>query len=608
MTYGHRPLGQKHFGHTFIDSTQSGFQWVADRMWKVEHAFERVNAASQERMSNVRMRIFFILVALSFLFLVLAGFAVRSALAGSGAGGGIDVMPNTRADLVDRNGYIIATDVFHYDLFVDPTDMTGEDRPLVRRALISLLPDIPREALDKAMNGKGPAIVMSRLRPSDRAKLLSHGLPGVSFEATRVRGYPLGVTGSFYVGGTERGGDGVAGIERALDSRISDAGKRGEKIELAMDMRVQGALENELRATAIEHRAIGAVGLVTNVHTGEVIAMANWPEYDPNAAGRFADDHKLNRAAAARYEVGSIFKLISVAIGLETGTASLGSVYDARTPYAIGSRKISDFHAKNRLMTLEDVFIHSSNIGTTLVAKDVGVDAMTRYYENLGLFRAADIELYEAASPILPKSWSEGTLASSSFGHGMSISPLSYAQAAGAVLNGGWVRPLTLLKRDPSQPLKGERVFSASTTRHMLDLMRVNVLKGTGKRANAPGLRVGGKTGSGEKPVRGGYDRHNLISSFVAVFPSDGPVDQERYMVLILYDSPQGTKDTYGFRGGGWVAAPVAGRVIDRVAPFLGVERGDDRFSLADWDKAQVSLSEENTSGATAVQTVAEGQ
>lgn len=600
MKPGPKHFGQRNFGHSFIDSTQSGFQWVADRMWKVEHAFERVNAASQERMSNVRMRIFFILVSLSVMYLVLAGFAMKSALAGTGVTGGLPVMANTRADLVDRNGYMLATDVFNYDLFVDPTEMTGEDRPLVRRALITLLPDMPREALDKAMNSKGPTIVMGMLKASDRAVLLSHGLPGVSFEPAKVRGYPLGVTGSFYVGGTERGGGGVAGIERSLNTQIIDAGKRGQKIELAMDMRVQGALENELRAAAIEQQALGAVGLVTNIQTGEIIAMANWPEYDPNQAGQYSNEQKFNRAAAARYEVGSIFKVISIAIGLEAGTATLGTVYDARSPYAIGRRRISDFHAKNKIMTLEDVFVHSSNIGTTLVAKDVGVETMTRYYETLGLFRAADVELYESATPIIPKKWSEGTLASTSFGHGMSISPLSYAQAVGAVLNGGYLRPLTLLKRDPTVPLKGERVFSASTTRHMLDLMRVNVLKGSGSRANAPGLRVGGKTGSAEKPARGGYDRRSLISSFAAVFPSDGPIDQERYLVLIMIDTPQGTKETHGLRTGGWVAAPVAGRVIDRIAPFVGVARGDDKFSLADWDKARVILDEEQSGTAVA--------
>lgn len=593
MKSGPRHFGQRNFGHSFIDSTQSGFQWVADRMWKVEHAFERVNAASQERMSNVRMRIFFILVSLSVMYLVLAGFAMKSALAGTGATGGLPVMANTRADLVDRNGYMLATDVFNYDLFVDPTEMTGEDRPLVRRALITLLPDMPREALDKAMNSKGPTIVMGMLKASDRAILLSHGLPGVSFEPAKVRGYPLGVTGSFYVGGTERGGGGVAGIERALNTQIIEAGKRGQKIELAMDMRVQGALENELRAGVVKHDAVAAVGLVTNIHTGEVIAMANWPEYDPNKMGQHTNEEKLNRAAASRYEVGSIFKVISIAIGLETGTASLNSVYDARSPYAIGRRKISDFHAKNKMMTLEDVFVNSSNIGTTLLAKDVGIDSMTKYYEALGLFRAADIELYESATPIVPKKWSEGALASTSFGHGISISPLSFAQATGAVLNGGYLRPLTLLKRDPSQPLKGERVFSASTSRHMLDLMRVNVLKGSGARANAPGLRVGGKTGSADKPTRGGYDKTNIISSFAAVFPSDGPVDQARYLVVIMYDSPKGTADTHGFRGGGWIAAPVAGRVIDRIAPFVGVARGDDKFSLADWDKARVILDDQ---------------
>ena len=593
MRYGHRL--------SFIDSTATGFQWVADRMWKVEHAFERANAVTSDRLASARMRIFFILVAMGMIYVVLSGFAIKAAVSGGNGSVDYSLPADARADLQDRNGLLLATDVFNYDLFVDPADIMAADRPLVRRALIQLLPEVPRDTLDAALNGGRRMMVMPWLSPSDKARILDYGLPGVGFEPRRMRGYPLGTAGAFYIGMTEKAGKGLAGAERAFQDQIA---RKGEPFSLAMDLRVQGALENELRAVAVEQSAKGAIGLVTNVRTGEVIAMSSWPEFDPNQAGRFTDNDKLNRVSNSVYEVGSVFKLLSVAIGLETGTASLNSVYDARTPYLIGKRKISDYHAENRLMTLEDVFLHSSNIGVTLLAEDVGIDTMTKFYNSMGLFRAADIELAETASPLLPRKWSKDSLASSSFGHGLSISPMSYAQAAGAVLNGGYLRPLTLRKYDGVSPLKGERVFSANTSRQMLDLMRVNVLKGTGGKANVPGLRVGGKTGSAEKVIGGRYDRTKLLSSFAAVFPTDGNVEDDRYLVLIMVDEPTGSKSTFGMRTGGWVSAPVAGRVIDRIAPFLNVARKDDKFADSQWVKAQV-MSEEQTGGVSEAEAVA---
>jgi cell division protein FtsI (penicillin-binding protein 3) len=586
----------------FVPSS-GGFQWVADSVWKVEHAFERAHVEGQTQ-ENTAQRIFFILALIACMFAVLMIFAVKAALF-SGVDGvtGAPVSPGARSELVDRNGALLAADGENFILYVDPTDMMASDRPLVKRALIQLLPDVSLETIDKALRGDGRARVAGWLKPSDRARILNYGLPGLIFEPVRVRTYPLGITGASYIGATERGGKGVAGAERALndDIDLSIAAHGGVPVELAMDLRVQGALENELRAAAVDQQAQAAIGIVTNVRTGEILGMASWPEYDPNRAGSFSENEKKNRAAAAVYEMGSIFKVISVAIGLETGTASINSVFDARAPFKIGSRKISDYHAENRVMTLEDVFIHSSNIGVSQLAESVGIDTMTRFYDNLGLFRAADTELYESARPIIAKKWTASTLASTSFGHAMSISPLAYAQAFGAVANGGYLRPLTVRKHQPGQVLDGARVFSANTSRQMLDLMRINGIRGTGTRANAPGLRVGGKTGSAERVVDGRYLRSSLFSSYVAVFPTDGAIEDDRYMVLIMVDDPKGSKASSGLRTGGFVAAPVAGRVIDRIAPFVGVARKEDKFTQAEWDKAPVVA--EVQSGAQSVPT-----
>jgi len=577
-------------GISIIESTQSGFQWVADRVWKVEHAFERANA-SGVKASSARMRIFGILVGLTVAYVCLAGFAARGSLQGRGQIAALTGEPNARAQLVDRNGQLLAVDVNDYSLFVDPNDMTGDDRSLVRRALLQIFPDLPRDQIDKPFKGNRRLLLTNNIKAAKRDEILNYGLPGISFEAARVRDYPLANTGSAYIGMTQRGGEGMSGAEKALQDQIAANAATNQPVTLAMDLRIQGALENEMRTMAVAQRAQSAIGIVTNVRTGEVLALASWPDFDLNRPGAFSDADKRNHAAVDRYELGSIFKVISLSVGLDTGTASLSSVYDGRQPLKIGNRLIHDEHASSELLSLTDVFIKSSNIGTSKVALDVGATAMTRYYEALGLFRSADIELTEPASPLLPARWSDGSLANSAFGQGMAITPLSFIEAANATLNGGYLRPLTIKKYDGHSPLPGTQVFSAATSRTMLELMRQNVLKGTGTRANAPGLRVGGKTGTAQKPGNGRYTREN-VSSFLAVFPVDGPVDGDRYSVLVTFDSPQGSPESNGSRMGGPVAAPVAGHVIERIAPFVGVSRKEDKFTGPGWDKAPVAAED----------------
>ncbi|ESQ92431.1 peptidoglycan D,D-transpeptidase FtsI family protein [Asticcacaulis benevestitus] len=577
-------------GISLLETTQSGFQWVADRVWKVEHAFERANAAGVKA-SSTRMRIFCILVGMSFAYVCLAGFATRASLQGRGDIQALTGEPNARAQLVDRNGQLLASDVNDYNIFVDPKDMTGEDRAMVRRALFQIFPDLLRDKVDQAFKTGNRVLLTSNLKTAKRDEILNYGLPGISFEAHRVRDYPLANTGSAYIGMTQRGGEGLSGVEKALQDQIVGNAIHNQPVMVAMDLRVQGALENELRAMAVAQRAQSAIGIVTNVRTGEVLGMASWPDFDLNRPGQYSDADKRNHAAVDRYELGSIFKVISISVGLDTGTTSLSSVYDGRQPLKLGNRFVHDEHASSELLTLTDVFIKSSNIGTSRVALDVGATAMTRYYEALGLFRSADIELSEPASPLLPSRWSEGSLANSAFGQGMAITPLSFVEAANATLNGGYLRPLTIKKYDGHSPVPGTQVFSAATSRTMLELMRQNVLKGTGTRANAPGLRVGGKTGTAQKPGNGRYTREN-ISSFLAVFPIDGPVDGDRYSVLITVDSPQGTPESNGSRMGGPVAAPVAGHVIERIAPFVGVARKEDKFTGPGWDKAPVAAED----------------
>jgi cell division protein FtsI (penicillin-binding protein 3) len=373
-----------------------------------------------------------------------------------------------------------------------------------------------------------------------------------------------------------------AGVESA--HRGVGAAGRQQPVALSIDLRVQAALEDELRKAAIQFQPKGAVGIVTNVRTGEVLGMASYPDFDPNRPGEATNEQRLNRAAASVYEMGSTFKAFTVAIGLDTGVATPSSTFDAREPYQMGYRTIHDYHAARKVLTLVEVFQHSSNIGTAKLAVAIGADRLSTYFNALGLTKPAKVELEESASPLTPKVWNEDAVASTSFGHGMNVSPLAMTRAMGALLNGGTLPPLTIRKLGANEHVEGPRVLSEVTSSQMLQIMRANVTGGSGGKADVPGLRVGGKTGTGEKfdPAIRGYNHQRQVSSFAAVFPTDGPVTADRYFVLILLDEPKGDSSTYGFSTGGWVAAPAAGRVINRIAPFLGVQRKADPVVVAD--------------------------
>jgi cell division protein FtsI (penicillin-binding protein 3) len=396
------------------------------------------------------------------------------------------------------------------------------------------------------------------------------GLPGVSFEEEERRVYPLGPSGAHVIGFTDKGGQGLSGMERAFDDQIrKQAG--GEPFVTSLDLRVQAALQDELEKAAIKFGVNDAVGIVTNVHTGEVLGLASWPAYDANDPGESSAYNLVNRATASVYEPGSVFKVFTLATGLDSGAVTLGSTFDVNS-LQIGKRTIHDFHAVHAAITVPEIFVHSSNIGSAKVALRVGAPTLTKYLKAFGLFERSKIEL-DAARPILPKNWSEGTMASVAFGQSISVSPLNLAQGMGAVLNGGEMIPLTLRKLD-KRP-QGERIISEDTSRKMLDMMRLNVTakEGSGGKADAPGLRVGGKTGTAQLVIDGKYSQTRNLASFAAVFPTDGAMDADRYFVLIMLKDPKRLPETYGFATAGWNAAPAAGKVIDRIAPFVGVKR-----------------------------------
>ncbi|HEX8660640.1 MAG TPA: penicillin-binding protein 2 [Brevundimonas sp.] len=542
------------------------WRWLAEAMWWVEHSFGRAHADARPE-EDTRVRIFVILSLFSAVFVCLAVGAAHAALLTEKGGVGFETHPNAvvRADMVDRNGALLATNITHYGLYIDPAEVW--DRKAAAAQIKRALPRVTTARLNRVLNGDRRLLVINRLTPQEKVAVHGLALGGVTFEPEDVRVYPLGQSARHVVGNVDTGGVGLSAAERAFNDEIRAAGARGETFQISIDLRIQGILENELAAAAAESQAKGAVGIITDVQTGEVLGMASWPGVNSR-----------NLASAATYEMGSVFKTFTVAAAIDTGRADMNTLLDASEALQIGKRRITDFHATNKVLTLEEVYLHSSNIGTSRLSTEMGPRVMRDYFQRFGLMSRAPFEI-ASETPIIPREWSDSTLASLSFGYGISITPLQMAAAMQALTNGGRYIPLTL-RKGGRPDVQARQVISPETSLTMLDLMRRNVVRGSGGRAEAPGLRVGGKTGSANKSVNGRYSTAHAVGTFAGVFPADGPVNARRYQILVLIDEPQ----TYP-RTGGFVAAPAVGRIADRIAPFLNVQRRADPYRTAVGDK-----------------------
>jgi cell division protein FtsI (penicillin-binding protein 3) len=545
-------------------------------MWRIERAFEATQTSGRA-VDDTRLRLFFVLAMFALAFAGLGMRATRAALFAhlSGAERQASLLPSARADLVDRTGRLLALDLTHYGLYLDAREIWDTDE--IRRKLLPLLPKLSAERLDRALKAKRREYLLGALTPQEHDTIHDLGLPGVSFEEEPRRVYPLGVQAEHLIGFSDSGGHGLSGAEKALDAELHSTAGSGQPVQLALDLRTQAVLQDEIQKATAKFRAQSGMGIVVNVHTGEILAMSSWPDFDPNDPGRSPIPNLTNHEAASVYELGSVFKLFTLAMGLDSGLVTLDTSFDVATPLQIGKgRPIHDFDKGDTRLPVWQVFTHSSNIGAAKIGLMAGADRMEKYFRSFGLFNAAPSELLESAHPILPRNLNDDTLARIAFGQGVSVSPLALATGYTAVLNGGVYTPLTIRKVKPGQQVPGRRVISEQTSSTMLQLMRLNVhtddSKASGRRADVLGLRVGGKTGSAQKPDHGRYGKDN-VSSFAAVFPTDGPISADRYLVVITLDSPQTTPETHGFITAGWNAAPTAGAVIDRIAPFLGVQR-----------------------------------
>ena len=473
----------------------------------------------------------------------------------------------TRAEVVDRNGVVLATRRPIESLFADPSLVKNPKRLL--RRLARLLPKLNaaqrKDLLPRLADRSKRFVWIAREVPAARAakiRALKH--PALAFRREWRRTWPHGAVVGHIVGYTDVDGRGLAGIERKFNSRLNDD---RAPLRLSIDIRVQMALRDVIAATVRKFRAKGGSALMLDVRTGELLGMVSWPDFEPSAPGKAPKTARFNRNTLGVYEMGSTFKIFTVALAYDSGLYREGDRVDARRPIRIRKFSIRDYHAKRRWLTIREVFIHSSNIGSAKIAMRAGKRRLQDFLRKLGLMTTPPLELPEVGTPLIPRYWRPVHTMTIAFGHGMAVSPIQLAAAVAGVANGGAWRPATLLKRDAAKLPTARQVVSQSTSFRMRSLLRMVVEKGTGRKAEAPGYRVGGKTGTAEKASRRGYRRNKLLSSFVGVFPVDNP----RYVVLVTVDEPRGTKETHGYATGGWVAAPAVREIVLRTAPILGL-------------------------------------
>jgi len=492
-----------------------------------------------------------------------------------------DAVATARPDILDRNGEILAIDVKTPSLFAEPRKIIDVDEAI--ELLTAVLTDLDANEVRERLSSKRGFVWLKReITPSQQLEIHRLGIPGVGFLTENKRVYPNGPVVSHEIGHVNIDNQGIAGIEKWLDGQglaaLHMAGLATDPLQrpvkLAVDLRVQYALRYELINAREKYKAKASAGLISDVNTGEIIAIVSVPDFDPNNPREANDPNHLNRLTTGVYEMGSTFKALTLAMALDSGRVSLSSSFDARLPLRYGKFEIHDFHAQKRVLSVPEIFTYSSNIGTARMALALGVDYHKAFLKKLGQLDRLRTELPESAEPLVPKHWGELNTVTIAFGHGLSVAPLQAVMGISALVNGGTMIPPTFLKRDQADAEKlAKRVIKPETSEKMRYLMRLNVEKGTATRANVPGYFVGGKTGTSDKVVGGRYSKTKVLTSFTAILPADKP----RYLLLIMIDEPQGLPETHGFSTSGWNAVPVGAQVIERVAPLLDMP---PRFDL----------------------------
>jgi cell division protein FtsI (penicillin-binding protein 3) len=528
---------------------------------------------AKDLIETSRTRLIITGVLLSLAFLVICGRLVEVAGFKSGAEREAHAAPMThavpsRADIVDRNGALLATTLQSPSLFADPKQVL--DPRATAKKLVGALPDLDRaDVYAKLTSDKTFIWLKRRLTPRQQAEVNRLGLPGIDFRDEDQRVYPQTNTVADVVGYVGLDNKGLAGIERSYDTALRH---RRQPLQLSIDLRVQGIFREEIARQVADFHAIGGSGIIMNVNTGEVLALVSLPDFDPNDPGATPQANLFNRVTLGTYEIGSVFKIFTLAMALDDGVTTMAGGYDATKPIRVGRFTIHDDHPQRRWLTTPEIFMYSSNIGAAKMALDAGTDRQRAFLDKLGLLTAPKFDILEVGAPLVPSPWRPVNTMTVGFGQGISVTSLQIATAVSAIVNGGVFHRATLIKVPAGEAVPGRRVVSRATSLEMRKLLRLVVEKGTGKLAEAPGYLVGGKTGTAEKVVGHRYGAHSLLSSFAGVFPMNDP----QYFVMISIDEPHGNAKSFGYATGGWVAAPGVSRTVERMASLVGIQPIDE--------------------------------
>ena len=481
-----------------------------------------------------------------------------------------------RPDIIDRNGIVIATDIAVASLYADPRKILDVEEAI--ESITAIIPELDSKTLYTKLTQPNRAFVWLKrqVSPEERDAVYNLGIPGVGFVNERRRVYPLGRLAAHTVGYVDLDSVGTAGIEKYLDdqgaiytaSLANPATQTASPAQISTDTRVQFALTDEIELAVKKFNAIAGGGIVIDITTGEIVALVSLPDFNPNQEDKKFSKQQANMMTSGVFELGSVIKAVTFAMAFDYGVTDLNGSYDATRPLVIGNASISDYHALRRVLTVPEIFTNSSNIGTAKMALEVGVAGHQEFLRRVGLFDRLTTEVPESAKPLLPRNWSRLATATAAFGHGFAVQPLQGISVIGGLLNDGVMTAPTFLKRDVAEAqVLAKRIVKPETSEKMRYLFRLNVTEGTASKANVIGYRVGGKTGTAEKVVNGRYASDRLLNSFIGAFPMDAP----KYAIIVMLDEPKATPETYGFATAGWNAVPTAGKIIERIAPLLGV-------------------------------------
>lgn len=553
----------------------------------------------KDRSAKARARVAFIMMAFGAVFAIIAARLVTYAIVGDSHGSrrGVsqDATATARPDIIDRNGEILATDVKAPSLYGEPRRIIDSDEAI--ELLTATLPDLETaEVRQRLSSRKGFVWLKREISPKQQQEIHRLGIPGIGFLRENKRVYPSGSEVAHLIGLVNIDNQGIAGIEKWLDNNgLADLHRAGfatdrqqEPIQLSIDLRVEHALRDELLKAKDKFHAKAASGLVSNVRTGEIVAMVSLPDFDPNNPKEAHDPDRINRLTTGVYEMGSTFKSFTLAMALDSGKINLNSMWDARGNLHYGKFTIHDSHPLGRFINTKEVFTFSSNIGAARIALGQGVEAHKAFLTKMGQLQRLRTELPESAMPLVPRRWGELNTVTIAFGQGLSVAPLQAVMGINALVNGGNLIPPTFLKRSEQEAMAlAKRVVKPETSDKMRFLMRLNAEIGTAKTADVKGYYVGGKTGTSEKVINGHYAKKRVLNSFTAIMPADNP----QYQLLVMIDEPQALPETHGFITSGWNAVPTGGKVIARIAPLLGLE---PRFDLPPAERLILAASRES--------------